>query len=147
MHDVPRQLYSIAIERTFQTNAMKVWQSLTEPSAIDSWFSAKSSFEAKVGGRFLDEDGDNWLVTAIVTGKSIDFTWENGDGYHGSHLRFEISEQNNGTLFRIAQSEMKSRESAQSQLEGWSWAMHTLDSWLRTGKRVTYSQWDAAGKP
>lgn len=141
------QTYSITVERRFDVAGERLWQALTQPRDLDGWFSGKSTFDLKVGGRFRNEDGDNWLVTALTPGKSIDFTWENGNEYHGSHLRIEVETAGGGTTLRFVQSDIAKLESAQSQLEGWSWALHTLDSYLRTGKRVRYGEWEAAGKP
>lgn len=140
-------LYVVSVGRVIDTPLDRIWKAITDPADLDEWFSAKTSIELKVGGRMRNEDGDNWLIESFSPLQHIAFGWENENPYRGSRLRFDLEPHDPAMVLRFTQSGLKRLEDAQSQLEGWSWALHSLDSWLRNGKRVRYAQWEAAGKP
>jgi uncharacterized protein YndB with AHSA1/START domain len=143
--------YSIGVSQAIPAPATRVWESLTRAHELDRWFSEGTTFDARPGGRMHNRDGDEWVVTRFVEGKRIQFVWQNRSGggaeYAGSLLEFEIGSSENGTLVRFGQSDLATRQAALAQAEGWSWALHSLESYLATGRGVRYADWEAAGKP
>jgi len=139
--------FTTTVVKDFIQTHAQIWSMFTDPKKLDSWFSGNTTIDLEVGGRYKNEDGDNWLIAKIVSGKSIDWDWENKGCYTGSHLRFEVTALHSGGRLTITQTNLSNEAEVQSQTEGWTWALHSLESYLNTGKRVRYSDWELAGKP
>ncbi|HYE76899.1 MAG TPA: SRPBCC family protein, partial [bacterium] len=134
--------------RTLPHAPETVWEALTDPKALNKWFTTKAKQDLKVGGRYSNGDGDQGTFVTIKPPKKLTFTWENPEHSPGSLVVFDLWPKEGGkTLLRVTQSKLQDQAAVDAQKEGWSWALDSLKHYLETGKGIRHEEWQAARKP
>jgi uncharacterized protein YndB with AHSA1/START domain len=85
---MPNQAF--IIERTYNAQASKVWQAITDPAQMKQWYFDLPGFKAESGYQFQFYGGteeNQYLhlceVTEVVAGKKLTYSWRY-DGYAGN---------------------------------------------------------------
>jgi len=89
--------------------ATKVWKALTDNDEMKQWYFNLKEFKAEKGFTFQFSGGSSpekqflheCVVTEVVPGKKLTYSWRYV-GYEGiSHVTFELIEQGKKTLLRL----------------------------------------------
>jgi uncharacterized protein YndB with AHSA1/START domain len=103
---------SFVIERTYNTPAAKVWKAITDKAEMKKWYFDLAEFKPTVGFEFRFKGGPSedrqylhiCVVTEVVNGKKITYSWR-FDGYEGlSHVTFELFEEGSKTRLKLTHS-------------------------------------------
>lgn len=98
----------IIIERTYNAPIAKVWKALTDKNEMKQWYFDLAEFKPEVGFKFQFYGGPPekqylhlCVVTEVIIGKKLTYSWRY-DGYGGnSHVTFELFEEENKTRLRL----------------------------------------------
>lgn len=128
----------VIVEETFNTNADKVWNALTDNNELKKWYFKLEDFKPKVGFKFDftggPDDGPHYLhlceVTEVIEGKKIAYTWRY-DNYPGNSLVcWELLDKGEQTLVRITHTGLETLAengpnfSTESFTGGWNYFVH-----------------------
>lgn len=99
------------IERTFNAPADKVWNAITDKSAMKQWYFDLKEFKPEVGFEFQFEGGTeekSYLhlckVTEVVVGTKLTHSWKY-DGFEGnSFVTWELFPEGDKTRVRLTHS-------------------------------------------
>ncbi|MBI2921753.1 MAG: SRPBCC domain-containing protein [Planctomycetes bacterium] len=131
-----------AVERTFETPVDIVWAALTRPEILGVWFTTRAEVDLRVGGRYSNADGDCGEFLEVVEGRKLVMTWENPESCPGTRVEIQLDEPVAGsTHVRISQTGLAREADRAAQLEGWHWAIDSLESFLKTGAGMPYEPW------
>lgn len=98
----------IVIERTYDAPIAKVWKALTDKNEMKQWYFDLAEFKPEVGFAFQFSGGPPekqylhlCIVTEVIAGKKLTYSWRY-DGYEGnSHVTFELFDEGNKTRLRL----------------------------------------------
>lgn len=121
----------LIIERTFTAPVMKVWAAITDNNAMKQWYFDLPGFRAEVGYAFTFVGNSeecsythHCVVTEVVIGKKLSYTWRY-EGYEGNSIvTFELFEEGNGTRLKLTHEGLETfpalKDFARSSFEeGW----------------------------
>ena len=134
----------IVVERTITASAesaFNAWSSLEKQSV---WYTAGKKHDFRVGGRYLNADGDCGAYLEIVPNQLLRFTWEQPCHSPGSEVAIEFSPVDTDVVnVRLTHSKLSHPEDASDLQLGWEWALDSLKSYLETGAGIGYRDWEA----
>ena len=98
----------LVIERVLDAPLARVWNAITDETAIKKWFLEFEEFQPRVGCEFQftgDDKGIKYLhhcrVTEVVPEKKLSYSWRY-EGYEGDSLvTFELSPVGNKTRVKL----------------------------------------------
>jgi len=123
----------LIIERTYNAPAEKVWKALTNIDQIRQWYFNLADFRAEPGFEFQFEGGSEektyvhkCLITEVVPGKKLQYSWRY-EGYEGDSLvTFEIFPEGDKTRLKLTHTGLESFPmnnpdfNRNSFLQGWT---------------------------
>ncbi|NUN47366.1 MAG: SRPBCC domain-containing protein [Candidatus Brocadiae bacterium] len=130
------------VERVLSAAAEIAWAALTRPECLGVWLSAGFESEFRRGGRYRDPAGDAGEYLEIQDPVRVRMSWENP--LLGGPSTVELSVQGIGpeeTRVRIHHSGIGAEADRVRLLEHWSWAVDSLDMFLKTGEGLPYEPW------
>ena len=104
-----KQLAPIVVERIVNAPIAKVWNAITDKTAMKKWYFDLPEFKAQVGFEFTftggEEGGRQYLhvcrITEVIPGTKISYSWRY-DGYEGNSLvTFELSALSDKTKVKV----------------------------------------------
>jgi uncharacterized protein YndB with AHSA1/START domain len=103
------------IERTYKATADKVWKAITDRDEMAQWYFDLEAFRPEVGFEFRFYGGPPekqylhvCVVTEVVPGRKITYSWRY-DGYQGiSHVTFELFEEGDSTRLKLTHAGLES---------------------------------------
>lgn len=132
----------ITIEREIKAPPAKIYNSLTDPQILSSWFTTNARGDLRVGGRYSNDDKDRGSYLDLRPFEKVRFTWDNPEHCPGTEVDIDIvSLSYDITMVRLAHSKLETEEGADEMKEGWSWALDSLKSFLEKRKPITFEQW------
>ena len=114
----------LRMERRYPHPPAKVWRAVTTPEHLAAWFPSKVSLDLRVDGE-LRFSGDANLpdstgrITDLDPPRLFAFTWVD------DHIRFELAEDGDGTLFRLVHT-FGDTAGAASFASGWAACLEML---------------------
>lgn len=99
----------LIIERIYKAPIEKVWQAISDHSAMKKWYFDIDSFEPVVGYMFQftgqGKEGESFLhlctITEVIPGKKLAYSWRY-DGYEGiSYVSFELFAEDDTTRLKL----------------------------------------------
>ena len=99
----------IQLERVFDAPVDVIWKALTDKTEMKKWYFDLEEFKPEVGFKFTFTGGPDCdtqfvhlcEITEVIPQKKLTYSWSY-EGYSGmSHVTFELSPQDNKTLFRL----------------------------------------------
>jgi len=121
----------------------KVWEALTDPTAIRGWMGEDSTVEVdlKVGGRYRLFEGDTTgAFTRIEKPNTLEYSWRQGEwdkAWLDSLVCWELSAApgGKGTLVHLTHSQFPNTEERDGHNEGWdNYFLGPMKAWLE-GKK------------
>jgi uncharacterized protein YndB with AHSA1/START domain len=105
----------LVLERTFNAPIARVWKALTNSDAISQWSFDMKEFKPEVGFKFEfygEKDGVKFdhrcVVTEVITGKKLAYSWRY-EGFEGDSLvTFELFEEGSQTRLRLTHEGLES---------------------------------------
>lgn len=123
------ELRTVRHVRHYDASLEEVWAALTEPEQVKNWL-AEMTIDPRAGGRIgFAWDGGNTQhgeVRVFDAPRVFEYTWEEGSL---SHIRFELSTDDNGTRLVLEHSLIKV-DSAAGIGAGWHSHLDALDALL-----------------
>ncbi|MGD8395089.1 MAG: SRPBCC domain-containing protein [Candidatus Eiseniibacteriota bacterium] len=140
--------FELGMQRTIRASRTAAFEAFTAADQLGTWFTRRAEVDLRVGGAYENADGDRGTFLAIERPRRLRFTWDNPQHCPGTmvEVTFEAAETaSRGTVVvRLRHRKLRSREDRESMLEGWSWALDSLRSYLETGRPITHEAWLAA---
>ncbi len=99
----------VTVERVLNAPVAKVWKAITDKDEMKHWYFQLEEFKAEKGFTFQFTGGDSkeneflheCVVTEVVPGKKITYSWRY-PGYAGiSYVTWDLSAQGNKTLLKL----------------------------------------------
>ncbi|MEM7029052.1 MAG: SRPBCC domain-containing protein [Chloroflexota bacterium] len=99
---------TIKKERFYQYPIDQVWQALTDPQALSTWF-MKADFKPEVGYQFTFQDKPQGKWDGILKGEvllveqpnQLSYTWKGDQMKHETQVKWQLIPHNEGTLLRL----------------------------------------------
>lgn len=94
------------------TSPAQLWDALTDPAALASWFGSQVEWDLRPGGaaRFLDDDGSlrRGIVDSVLPGRHLSFRWwrssDGDDGEEGaSQVTYTLDPDTDGTRLTVTE--------------------------------------------
>lgn len=134
--------FSAQVERTFQSPTDIVWAALTRPEILSVWFTEGAEVDLRVGGRYANGDGDAGQYVEVEEERRLVMTWESPKHATGTLVTIDIASVSPGeSHLRVVHSGLKTEDDLAKQAEGWSWAVDSLESFLKTGAGIPFKPW------
>ena len=114
----------LRMERRYPHPPAKVWRAVTTPEHLAAWFPSKVTLDLRVDGevRFTGDPNlpdSEGRVTDLDPPRLFAFTWAD------DHIRFELAEDGDGTLFRLVHT-FGDTAGAASFASGWAACLEML---------------------
>ncbi len=126
---------SIIIEQTFDSSTSVVWEAISNPNQMRSWFfeqikdfkpevGFKTSFAVQVEDRIYTH---LWELTEIIPKQKIVYSWKYAEHEGEGIVIFELEEKNSKTLLRLTNLGLETfpkdvpEFSKESCIGGWSY--------------------------
>ena len=126
--------------------AEKVFEAISTPAGLDSWWTKTSSGQAESGAlfHFHFEPDYHWtgLVSKCVPASTFEFTMQTSDeDWEGTRVGFELTREQDGTIVRFYHTGWKT-ENQHFRISSFCWAMYLrlLKRNLETGEFVPYAE-------
>jgi uncharacterized protein YndB with AHSA1/START domain len=140
----------VTLERSYDAPVARLWKAWTDAKQWGAWFSeGPAQVDLRVGGRYSTPDQDTGEYREVVKHERLSFTWEHPHHVVSSPgsvvtLAFNELEPDRSKL-RLTHSGLSEKDAADLK-EGWSWALASLDNYLRTRKPLKQAEWEAQRK-
>ena len=128
---------SVVIEQIYDAPVSKVWDAITNNKQLKKWYFQISDFKPVYGFEFSfsggakDEYKHLCVVTSVIEGKKIAYSWRY-EGYPGnSYVSFELFEEGDKTKLILRHTGLESFKDAGSDFgpekfaDGWSYILGT----------------------
>jgi len=139
---------TITLSKLIQTSPQKAYKAFTDEADLSDWFTTNAKCDLKVGGRYSNADHDEGEYLELSPAERVRFTWDNKEHCPGTEVKVEFnSSGENETRVTLTHSGFKDEKGPDDLKTGWTWALTSLKSYLETGKRITYEEWDKASRP
>jgi uncharacterized protein YndB with AHSA1/START domain len=140
--------FGVDVQRTIAAPASRVFQAFSDAKALSLWLATPVKHDFRKGGRYSDGEGDRGEYLAIDAPRRLRLSWENPKRAPGSVVEFTFTPKGRGkTVVRVSHECLPDAKGVTLMRGGWSWALHSLRTYLATGKGVPFAEWDAAGRP
>jgi uncharacterized protein YndB with AHSA1/START domain len=141
----------VTLGRSYDAPVARLWKAWTDGQQWGAWFSeGPAQVDLRVGGRYSTPDQDAGEYREVVKHERLSFSWEHphhAQTSPGSVVSLAFSESEPGrSKLRLTHSGLSEKDAVDLK-EGWSWALASLDSYLRTRKPLKYAEWEAQRKP
>ena len=126
----------IIVEHTYNAPSSTVWNAITNRDEMKQWYFDLAAFRPEVGFEFRFEGGPDHkkylhvcVITEVIPGKKITYSWCY-DGYEGiSHVTFELFADGDRTKLRLTHTGLDTfREedfAKKNFMAGWDMIIHT----------------------
>lgn len=134
--------HRLHLNRTIKTSAEQAFRAFTDPGQLSRWFTTRAVVDLRVGGSYLNADGDCGKYLEINPPTQLTFTWDNPEHCPGSILTLTFDDAAPGqVLVKLLHHDLKSEDEVNHMREGWEWALTNLKLFLEEGKTITYEDW------
>ncbi|PZS21160.1 MAG: hypothetical protein DLM54_04745 [Acidimicrobiales bacterium] len=93
----------------FPTSPRRLWEAITDPDAVSTWFGARVEWDLRPGGqaRFLEDTGSirHGLVEEVLPGRHLRFRWwPEGEADDGtSEVTYQLDPARGGTHLTVTE--------------------------------------------
>lgn len=142
-----QEVRTVDVEVGIAAPPKRVFNALTDPKTIQSWWSTRAHVEAKKGGRYMvafefDDESKNMTqdvrVTAIEAPARLAFTWKNPLPGDDSHVDIRLTPRDVGTRLTLVHDGFGHGPEWDAYVEkireGWNYYLGNLKSVLEDGK-------------
>lgn len=134
--------YSFTVQKTIKAPVKKVYESFSKAKELSTWFTTNHKHTFRPGGKFKNGDGDEGKYLEIKPNKLIRVTWENKSHCPGTEVAIKFSTGGkNKSHIKLIHSKLAAKTHVKDMKMGWSWALACLKSYLETGKRISFEEW------
>jgi uncharacterized protein YndB with AHSA1/START domain len=150
--------YELRFERHFEQPVEEVWQAITDPEYLADWI-GPAQVDLRPGGRIrIDDAGGAGIDGEVLEVKEpavFAFKWDSKEWGDGGPVRFELSEDDGGTLliFTHVAPAAGFDEFGTKTLAGWHYLLALLGSAVAgNARRFVMAEWEGvhiryAGSP
>jgi uncharacterized protein YndB with AHSA1/START domain len=140
--------FGVGVQRTVPVSARRAFEAFSDRKQLSAWLDTPVKHDFRRGGRYSDGLGDRGEYLAVVAPRRIRFTWDNPERVPGSVVEFTFTPKGRGkTAVAVSHERLPDAEGVALMRDGWSWALHSLRTFLTTGKGVPFTDWTASGRP
>jgi uncharacterized protein YndB with AHSA1/START domain len=134
----------IHLTKVVPSGPVEAYEAFLQPASMSEWFTTQADADLRIGGRYSNADGDQGEFLVLEPGVRAAFTWDNPKHCPGTRVDITFTEQSDGTtVIELVHSGLVNEEHRISMTEGWSWALDSFESYMRTGKPITFEAWKA----
>ena len=143
-YNTPVPEYSVEVRRTIAADPQRVYDAWLTPPDWDSWFTNNSQIDARVGGKYVNGDGDMGEYLELVPARIIRFSWENEAACPGSEVLVKLTPTDDGTDVHLLHSRLPRPETGRGEMiDGWGWAIDNLAAYLEGRPTCDHDTWVA----
>lgn len=136
-------MQTVHVQKVIDVPVEQGFAAWTEAEHLSHWFTEQTEIEARIGGTYRNSDGDRGEFLVVRPNAHLRFTWENPTHSPGTLVDIEFRKVNDMQhIVHLAHSQLKSEADADGMETGWRWALTSLQSYLETGKAITYEEWE-----
>jgi len=133
---------SAEIEREFATPVDIVWAALTRPEVLSVWYRPGAEVDLRAGGFWRNAGGDAAGIVEVEAPHRLVMSWDHSASCPGTMVSFTLTAIPPGsTRVRLAHTGLGSPADRNAMLEAWSWAIDSLEMFLKTGEGVPFEPW------
>jgi uncharacterized protein YndB with AHSA1/START domain len=134
--------FILILEKEISSNPEDAFEAFTNPNKLSIWFTTSARAELRVGGKYVNADGDHGEYLTLDPPQRVAFTWENDKHCPGTVVTVTIDRNNSKSVtLRLEHSGLESEADYEDMKGGWSWALDSLKSFLETGKPISHEVW------
>lgn len=134
-------VYSFTVQKTIKAPVKKLYESFSKAKELSTWFTTNHKHNFRAGGKYKNGDGDEGKYLVIKPNRLIRFTWENKMHCPGTEVVLRFNEGKNKAQIKLTHSKLATPGHVKDMKMGWSWALDCLKSYLETGNRISFEQW------
>jgi uncharacterized protein YndB with AHSA1/START domain len=140
---MPEQ-FTVEVSRHIAAPPQRVYDAWLTPADWDGWFTHASQIDARVGGRYLNGDGDTGEYLELMPASTIIFTWDNPTSCPGSVVEVTLTPAADGTDLLLRHTGLPQPETGRGEMvDGWGWALDNLAAYLEGGDKTDHDTWVA----
>lgn len=100
-------------------SSQRLWEALTEPDTVSTWFGARVEWDLRPGGRarFLEDAGSirDGLVGEVIPGRQLRFRWwPEGEVEATSEVTYQLEAAQGGTRLTVTEAPVSVGEASAS---------------------------------
>jgi uncharacterized protein YndB with AHSA1/START domain len=134
----------VEVSHWVNANPQRVYDAWLTPADWDGWFTNNSQIDARVGGKYLNGDGDTGVYIELNPPTLIRFTWDNPTACPGSEVAISFSPRDGGTDVLLRHTKLPQPETGRGEMvDGWGWALDNLAAYLEGGEKTDHDTWVA----
>ena len=130
---------SIKVEKDYRHPIGRVWDAITKPEALSSWF-VPGSFKAEVGFEYLFENEFTKVegkVLQVEPPSLLVYSWIKNDTGIETEVHWKLESMDEGTKlviehFGIEKYERSAPALLQSNVEGWNYVIMAIENYLNS---------------
>jgi uncharacterized protein YndB with AHSA1/START domain len=114
-------------------NADELWDALTEPDQVESWFGSRVEWDLRPGGRARFFEGNGTVrageIDAVEPGRHLRFRWwagDDGDPTGASEVSYDLEPDDGGTRLTVTEQPVPTAAPGTASARAASWT--TWDS-------------------
>jgi uncharacterized protein YndB with AHSA1/START domain len=136
--------YTVEVRKIIAADPQRVYDAWLTASDWDTWFTSNSQIDARVGGKYLNGDGDAGEYLELDPGRLIRFSWDNASSCPGSEVKVVLSTGEGGTELHLVHSKLPEPETGRGEMiDGWGWAIDNLAAYLEGRDTCDHDTWVA----
>lgn len=147
VHQRASGAYEVSVSRVIGAPARQVFDCFVRPAHLSRWFTRGAAVDARVGGRYRNQDGDRGEFLTVRPPKLLRFTWDNPRHAPGTVVEVAIARKGPRKVSAsLAHRKLRTRRDVAKMKEAWSWAMDSLRSYVETGSPIGVAEWERGRK-
>jgi uncharacterized protein YndB with AHSA1/START domain len=136
--------YSVEVRKAIAADPQRVYDAWLTPADWDAWFTNDSQIDARLGGRYVNGDGDTGEYLELEPGRLIRFSWENASACPGSEVAVTLTPTADGTELLLVHNKLPQPETGRGEMiDGWGWAIDNLAAYLEGRPTCDHDTWVA----
>jgi uncharacterized protein YndB with AHSA1/START domain len=129
---------SAALRVTISSDAVEIFNYLSDPRKLERWFPDQAIIEPQLGGqyhfRWTDTQGVwSGRVTEFIRGNTLGFTWQPPNEPEITNVRIKLFPQGAETTVELSHSGFPSSDALEKAVVSWSFYLQNLKSVIEQG--------------
>lgn len=134
----------MTVTKRISAPADRVFDALTQATELSAWFTTSAQVDLRVGGAYSNGDGDRGTFLEIDAPGRLRFSWDNPGHSPGTTVEIAIETDGGTSVVTLTHTGLAGEKESGDMRTGWSWALDSLASYLETGERIWYKDWNPA---